>query len=163
MQTASMPTAWPLTNATDDELLTQPTTYRNGPASDLLTTQEAANGCRLYEVPDSSLAPALWKGDYVVAQPLTVDQWAAITPGTHCVVLQLFNGPLDGPAVEGFPEFKAHQLLRVVSNGLRYGGELLVVANTEDHEYNGWEPVEAPIQGEEIVEAYRIIRSIRLL
>ncbi|OWP63509.1 hypothetical protein CDA63_09030 [Hymenobacter amundsenii] len=150
-----MPAVCAPNSTTADELLAQPTTYNDGPASDLLTPAEVASGCRLYEVPNSHLAPALLKGDYVVCQPLSVAHWAAIAPKSCCLILRQYEAAADG----SWPTFQGHSLGHIVSNGLRYGGELLALQ--DDGHSDALIP--SGIPAEELVGVCKIVRSIRFL
>lgn len=154
METTPSPAAVAQHGTDTDELLTTPATYNGTPAVGLLTPEEAASGCRLYTTRNNAHTPILQAGDYLVARPLAPEQWAAIPADSYCVLLRQY--PADEE--EGSEAFQAHHIVRIVGNGLRYGGMLLSFYDATDSA-----PEATTTDPYDLVEVLHITRSIRAL
>ena len=118
MQTIPTPSSKPFQQT--DELYTPVSQLHNQSVAALLTANELAAGCLVYQVPHDALAPDLKRGDYAVTCLIEPDEWANIKPGSLFLLLVQYSASEFGDE-----PFKAHRLMRVCDNYLGYHGPLM--------------------------------------
>jgi len=140
---------------TQNQVIAQPAFYHSEPARQLLTEEEKASGCRLYQVPNSGTHLRLETGDLVVARPIAQEEWHTLEEGAYYILNEQIEA-FDNPC--GFIEapYEAEQLIRVVGLVKKRSFRALVDSS------NGAEDL-VKYYFSDLLDIYRLTRLIRTL
>jgi hypothetical protein len=139
-----------------NQVIVRPALYNNQPARQLLTEEERASGCRLYQVPTTGPYLRLEAGDLVVARPVAREAWSTLEVGDYYILneqMEAFdnhNGFIEAP-------YEAEQLIRVIGNVKKKRSFQAVVDCG-----GGYEDV-VTYRFSALLDIYRLTRLIRTL